>query len=93
MADLPGSASAEDIATAIDQHCKERGWDWRAELAAAGGCCWQATLTVILTPDRQDGPDRSLSTFAGGGVEPADVFARAWDDMRAWLAELDGDDR
>jgi hypothetical protein len=90
----PPASRAEDTATEIDAWCREHGWDWVAELTGAAQCYWQCKLTVVLTPNRAEGrPDRSLVTLAAAGQGPDEVFRRAWQDMRAWIArhDLDGD--
>ena len=81
-------SAAEKTAAVIDAVCAENGWDWHAEIVAASGCCWQAKLTVVLTPDRASGPDRSLTTMAASGASPDDVLEAAWEDMGTWLTSL-----
>src|SRR5207248_9262237 len=84
MADGP----FEQLAGEIDAHCCSYGWEWHADLTAATGCFWSCKLTVVLTPYRDDGPDRSVVTLAAAGEGPEDVFRAAWDDIRAWLGVL-----
>lgn len=78
----------EDLAAEIDALVTRRGYEWYVELTAGTECFWACKLTVVLTPNREDGPDRSLVTKATGGQGPEDVLQSAWDDMRAWLDQL-----
>lgn len=84
----PAEELAEELAARIDAMCRPRGWEWAAAVNVSTDCCWSCKLTVILTPARDDGPDRSLVTFACAGQDPADVLSQAWDDMQAWITEL-----
>jgi hypothetical protein len=86
MHDELDARTAETTAEAVDAACRENGWEWHAEIVCASGCCWQAKLTVVLTPDNPDGPDRALVTLACAGAGPDDALAEAWADMQTWLA-------
>jgi hypothetical protein len=81
MADSP----LEQLAEEIDAHCRSHGREWHAEMTAGSDCFWACKLTVVLTPYRDDGPDRSLVAYVGAGEGPEGAFRSAWDDMRAWL--------
>jgi hypothetical protein len=88
MADQAPGHPAERLAEQIDAYCHEQGWDLAAEVTTGADSAWACQLTLILTPNRPDGPDRSLVTFATNRDDPATVLSDAWDDMQAWLAAL-----
>lgn len=81
------SSQSDRLITQIEAYCGKRDLDWHAELTAGSAYCWSCKLTVVLTPNRDDGPDRSLVTFAGAGGDPEEVLGSAWRDMRAWLEQ------
>lgn len=86
MADSPFERLAEEV----DGRCQAKGWEWHAELTTGSLCFWACKLTVVLTPNREDAPDRGLVAYAAAGQGPEDVFRRAWDEMQGWLDQLEG---
>jgi hypothetical protein len=76
----------EQLAEEVDAACRLRGWEWHAEVTTGTDCFWCCDLTIVLTPYRDDGPDRSLVTRAGAGKGPGEAFRLAWADMQIWLA-------
>jgi hypothetical protein len=84
----PPRSPAEEVAEQIDAYAAAHGYQWRVELAAASECFWECKATMVLTPNRGEGPDRSLITMATGGNGPEDVMRSAWEDLQAWLGQL-----
>lgn len=78
----------EEVSNRIDAWCRDRKWEWRAEITGATLCAWSCKLTIDLSPDT---PGRSLSTMAAGGQDAAELLDRAWADMHAWLLAGPGD--
>jgi hypothetical protein len=86
LADLTDrQMAAEAVAGEVDARCRANGWEWHAEIVVASDCRWQCKLTIVLTPYRDEAPDRSLVILACNGDGPDDAFHAAWDDMQQWL--------
>jgi hypothetical protein len=72
----------------LDAFCSAHGYDWGIRCDVDAMSCWSAEVRVTRQPNRADGPDRSLVTYAVAGAEPAEVIEEAVEDMLNWLPSV-----
>jgi hypothetical protein len=71
----------------LDDAVEQHGIDYGVRLEVAHECAWSAEVRLTPEPNRRDGPDRSLVTFAVGAATAEDATARAVRDALTWLVE------